>query len=291
MACRRRDPRARRRQALRARRSVGTLAAERSTSGARRAVLRPAAASPTSRRGRGVLGAARRQLRDPRTARWWGSSAATGRARARCSRSSRASRRRPRGAIVLRGRVGTLLEVGTGFHPELTGRENIFLNGAILGMKRREIMRKFDEIVEFAGVERVPRHAGQALLQRHVRAAGVRRGRAPRAGDPARRRGAGGRRRRVPAQVPRQDARRRRRGPDGPLRQPQPRRRAAAVQPRPAARRGQARAGRPTRRSDRRLPERHMPDSRGSASDRARGRAADGHRRGSSASRSGWSAT
>ncbi len=54
----------------------------------------------------------------------------------------------------MRGRVGTLLEVGTGFHPELSGRENVFLNGAVLGMKRREIMRKYDEIVEFAGVER-----------------------------------------------------------------------------------------------------------------------------------------
>jgi lipopolysaccharide transport system ATP-binding protein len=52
------------------------------------------------------------------------------------------------------GRVGSLLEVGTGFHGDLTGRENIFLNGAILGMKRREIERKFDEIVGFAGVER-----------------------------------------------------------------------------------------------------------------------------------------
>ena len=50
------------------------------------------------------------------------------------------------------GRVGSLLEVGTGFHPELTGRENVFLNGAILGMPRRDIARKFDEIVEFAGV-------------------------------------------------------------------------------------------------------------------------------------------
>lgn len=52
------------------------------------------------------------------------------------------------------GRVGSLLEVGTGFHPELTGRENIFLNGAVLGMRRAEIARRFDEIVSFAGVEK-----------------------------------------------------------------------------------------------------------------------------------------
>ena len=58
------------------------------------------------------------------------------------------------GRVTLRGRVGSLLEVGTGFHPELSGRENIFLNGAILGMTRREIARKFDEIVDFSGVER-----------------------------------------------------------------------------------------------------------------------------------------
>ncbi len=58
------------------------------------------------------------------------------------------------GRVRLRGRVASLLEVGTGFHPELTGRENIFLNGAILGMTRAEISRKFDEIVAFAEVER-----------------------------------------------------------------------------------------------------------------------------------------
>jgi len=58
------------------------------------------------------------------------------------------------GRITLRGRVASLLEVGTGFHPELTGRENIFLNGAILGMSRIEVRRKFDEIVDFAGVEK-----------------------------------------------------------------------------------------------------------------------------------------
>lgn len=59
-----------------------------------------------------------------------------------------------KGRVVLRGRVSSLLEVGTGFHPELTGRENIFLNGAILGMKRSEIRKKFDEIVAFSEVER-----------------------------------------------------------------------------------------------------------------------------------------
>ncbi|MEM9296663.1 MAG: polysaccharide ABC transporter ATP-binding protein [Planctomycetota bacterium] len=58
------------------------------------------------------------------------------------------------GAVAYRGRIGSLLEVGTGFHPELTGRENVFLNGAILGMTRREVTRKFDDIVAFAEVER-----------------------------------------------------------------------------------------------------------------------------------------
>jgi lipopolysaccharide transport system ATP-binding protein len=58
------------------------------------------------------------------------------------------------GNIKIKGRIASLLEVGTGFHPELTGKENIFLNGAILGMTRPEIKKKFDEIVDFAGVER-----------------------------------------------------------------------------------------------------------------------------------------
>lgn len=58
------------------------------------------------------------------------------------------------GEIVLRGRVASLLEVGTGFHPELTGRENVYLNGAILGMKQKEIAKKFDEIVAFAEIEK-----------------------------------------------------------------------------------------------------------------------------------------
>ena len=57
------------------------------------------------------------------------------------------------GTIAIRGRVASLLEVGTGFHPELTGRENVFLNGSLLGMRRAEITRKFDEIVEFSEIE------------------------------------------------------------------------------------------------------------------------------------------
>ncbi len=57
------------------------------------------------------------------------------------------------GRMEIHGRLGSLLEVGTGFHPELTGRENVYLNGTILGMKRREVSRKFDEIVEFSGIE------------------------------------------------------------------------------------------------------------------------------------------
>ncbi len=59
-----------------------------------------------------------------------------------------------KGSAEIHGRIGSLLEVGTGFHPELTGRENIYLNGAILGMKKAEIKRKFDEIVAFAGTEK-----------------------------------------------------------------------------------------------------------------------------------------
>lgn len=58
------------------------------------------------------------------------------------------------GKIISRGRIASLLEVGTGFHPELSGRENVFLNGSILGMKRKEIQNKFDEIIDFSGIEK-----------------------------------------------------------------------------------------------------------------------------------------
>ena len=81
------------------------------------------------------------------------SSAGTEPERPRCSRSCRGSPSPPKGDAVLAGRVGSLLEVGTGFHPELTGRENVYLNGAILGMSRTEIARRFDDIVEFAETE------------------------------------------------------------------------------------------------------------------------------------------
>ena len=59
-----------------------------------------------------------------------------------------------RGSVKVRGRIASLLEVGTGFHPDLSGRDNVFLNGAILGMRKVEIKRKFDEIIDFAGVEK-----------------------------------------------------------------------------------------------------------------------------------------
>src|SRR6185369_16579324 len=57
------------------------------------------------------------------------------------------------GKVKVKGRIASLLEVGTGFHPDLTGRENVYLNGAIMGMSQQEVARKFDEIVDFSGVE------------------------------------------------------------------------------------------------------------------------------------------
>ena len=125
------------------------------------------------------------------------------------------------GEVVLRGTVGSLLEVGTGFHPDLTGRENIYLNGAILGMSKKEIDRQVRRDRGLRRGREVPGHPHQALLLGHVPAPGVRRGRPPGAGDPHRGRGAGGRRPAVPAEVPGQDEGGVRGGPHGDLRLPQ----------------------------------------------------------------------
>ena len=105
------------------------------------------------------------------------------------------------GEVRVKGRIASLLEVGTGFHPELTGRENIFLNGAILGMTKAEIRKKFDEIVDFAGVERYMDTPVKRYSQRHVCAAGVCRGGASGTGDFDLRRSAGRGRRRVSKEV------------------------------------------------------------------------------------------
>ena len=98
------------------------------------------------------------------------------------------------GQADIDGRCGSLLEVGTGFHSELTGRENIYLNGAVLGMRGHEVDGASSTRSCVRRGRAVYRHAGEALLERHVRAPGVRRGGAPRARDPHCRRGARGRR-------------------------------------------------------------------------------------------------
>ena len=81
------------------------------------------------------------------------SSAATDRARARCSSASPASRKPTTGTVTVDGRISALIELGAGFHPEISGRENVFINGIMLGLSKREIARRFDEIVEFAELE------------------------------------------------------------------------------------------------------------------------------------------
>ena len=81
--------------------------------------------------------------------------AITGRGKAHCSRFSAAITEPTEGYADIYGRVGSLLEVGTGFDAELTGREKVYLNGAILGMRKAEIARKFDEIVAFAETRKI----------------------------------------------------------------------------------------------------------------------------------------
>jgi ABC-type glutathione transport system ATPase component len=124
------------------------------------------------------------------------------------------------GDIRYRGRLASLLEVGTGFHRELTGRENVYLNGSIIGMKRAEITRQFDAIVEFAALEKFIDTPRQVLLQRHVRATGLRRRRPPPDRHPGRRRSPRRRRRCLPEEMPRQDAGRSHRRTDRPVREP-----------------------------------------------------------------------
>ena len=80
------------------------------------------------------------------------------------------------GFADIHGRMGSLLEVGTGFHQELTGRENIYLNGAILGMKKADIRRKFDEIVDLFRRGKIHRHSRETLFKRHAHAACLRGG-------------------------------------------------------------------------------------------------------------------
>ena len=109
------------------------------------------------------------------------------------------------GSAEIRGRVGSLLEVGTGFHQELTGRENVFLNGAILGMRRTEIHRQFDAIVSFAEVERFidtpVKHYSTGMYLRLAFAVAAH----LQTGDSPRRRGPRGGRRGVSEEVPRKD--------------------------------------------------------------------------------------
>ncbi len=105
------------------------------------------------------------------------------------------------GQVVTHGRIAALLELGSGFHQELSGRENVFLNGSILGLTRKELERKFDEIVDFAGIEEFIDQPVKNYSSGHVRPAGLRDRDQRRPGDPAGRRGARGRRRRVPGEV------------------------------------------------------------------------------------------
>ena len=108
-----------------------------------------------------------------------------------------------RGEIVTRGRLAALLELGAGFHPELTGRENVYINASILGLGRKRHRPGVRRDRRLRRARAVHRHAGEALLVGHVRAAGLRRRRQRRPRHPPRRRGARRRRRGVPAQVPR----------------------------------------------------------------------------------------
>ena len=131
-------------------------------------------------------------------------SATTGRARARCSSAWPGSSSPPAGSVRTVGRMAALLELGAGFHPELSGRENVYLNGSILGLKRAEVDRVFDDIVGFAELEQFidtpVKHYSSGMYVRLGFAVAIN----VDPGDPPRRRGPLGRRRGLPAQVHRQ---------------------------------------------------------------------------------------
>ena len=77
------------------------------------------------------------------------------------------------GKVEIRGRSSSLLEVGTGFHPELTGRENVYLNGTVLGMTKKEVERKFASIVDFSGIFEIYRYTCKTLFERYACSVGV----------------------------------------------------------------------------------------------------------------------
>ena len=111
---------------------------------------------------------------------------------------------KPTAGDVRVGRVSALIELGAGFHPEISGRENVFINGMMLGLSKREIERRFDEIVAFAELQEFIDAPVKTYSSGHVHAARVRGRDQRRPRGAAGRRGARGRRRGVHAQVPRQ---------------------------------------------------------------------------------------
>ena len=128
------------------------------------------------------------------------------------------------GRVDVVGRIGALIEVRAGIHQELSGRENIFLAGSLLGLSRRSVTDRFDEIVHFAELERRHRPPDQVLFDRDADAARIRGGGVPGTRRAARRRGPGGGRRLVPATLPRPHPEGAEPGHDARLRLPRPRR-------------------------------------------------------------------
>ena len=165
-----------------------------------------------------------------------------------------------RGKSIVRGRVGALVEIAAGFHPDLTGRENVFMQGAIMGMRRAEIAAKFDEIVDFAGVAEFIDTPVKRFSSGMNARLGLRRRGAPRSRSAAHRRGAVGRRPHVPGEVLRAHAAVRPVGHRRRLRLAQPVGHLQLVQPRAGAEPWPCRDARADARGDHRLRA-HGPDS------------------------------